>query len=75
VVHIPDIASLMLVNVALSPTVHIPVGFASTSAEPRQRIVSKLSSRHSRLEELWRQEKRDDDEPTAMEPEEDDQEE
>lgn len=75
VVHIPGVASLMLVNVALSPTVHIPVGFASTAAEPRERIVSKLASLHSRLEELWRQERRDDDEPTAMEPEEDDQEE
>jgi hypothetical protein len=66
---------MLPVNVALSQAVHIPVGFASTAAEPRERIVSKLASLHSRLDELWRQEKRDDNEPTAMEPDEDEQEE
>jgi hypothetical protein len=38
---------------------------------PRERITSKLVSLHGRLEELWRQEQREDDEPTGMEPEED----
>jgi hypothetical protein len=71
VLHIPGIASLLLVNVALSPTVHIPVGFASTASEPLERIVSKLTSLQRRLEELWREDRREDDEPTAMEPDED----
>jgi hypothetical protein len=61
----------MLVDVSLSQAVHIPVGFASTAAEPLERIASKLASLHGRLEELWRQEQREDDEPTGMEPEED----
>lgn len=71
VIHIPGVACLMLVDVALSQAVHIPVGFASTATEPRERIASKLASLHGRLEELWRQEQREDDEPTGMEPEED----
>lgn len=71
VIHIPGVACLMLVDVSLSQAVHIPVGFASTAAEPLERIASKLASLHGRLEELWRQEQREDDEPTGMEPEED----
>jgi hypothetical protein len=36
-----------------------------------ERIVSQLASLHGRLEELWRQEQREGDEPTGIEPKED----
>ncbi|MBR1177083.1 hypothetical protein JQ617_24235 [Bradyrhizobium sp. KB893862 SZCCT0404] len=74
-IHVPDVATLLLVNVDLSSTVQIPVGFASTRQQERDRIVSKLSALHSRLSELWRTERRDDEEPTELEPEDDDQDE
>jgi hypothetical protein len=65
----------MLVSVALSGSVEIPVGFASTSAEPLARVARKLTNVDVRLEELWRRQEMEDEEPLPPEPEIDDTEE
>jgi hypothetical protein len=75
VLHIPQIATLMLVSVALSGSVEIPVGFASTAAEPLARVARKLTNVDVRLEELWRRQEIEDEEPLPPEPEIDDTEE
>jgi hypothetical protein len=68
VVHIPAVASVVLVTVALSETVQIPVGFASVAAAQLSRITHKLTEVDARFEELWRSERREEDEPLPIEP-------
>ncbi len=67
VVHIRGVATLMLVVVALSESVEIPVGFASVAAAPLSRIDRKLAQIEGRFEELWRSEKREEEEPLPIE--------
>ncbi|WP_315825579.1 MULTISPECIES: hypothetical protein [unclassified Bradyrhizobium] len=69
VIHIPNVACLLSVAVDVSSAVQIPVGFASILPEHRDRIRDKLSSLHSRLSELWRADRQEEEEPVEMEPE------
>jgi hypothetical protein len=69
VVYIPRIGTVMLVTVALSDGVQIPVGFASVAAEPLARVARKLARVDVHLDELWRSGKREEEgESLAMEP-------
>ena len=68
VVYIPNVASLVLVTVALSESVQIPVGFASVAAAQLSRITRKLAQVDARFEELWRSERREEEEPLPIEP-------
>ena len=61
IVHIPQVATLALVAVALSEDTQVPVGFASVEAGPLSR-VSQLAAVDARFEELWRSERRDEEE-------------
>ena len=67
VVHIPQVATLMLVAVALSPTVQVSVGFASVAAD-LSRVARKLAQVEASFEELWRSERPGEEEPLAIEP-------
>ncbi|MBX9778552.1 MAG: hypothetical protein K2Y71_29620 [Xanthobacteraceae bacterium] len=69
VIHIPAVATLMLVAVALSESVEIPVGFASVAADPLNRVTRRLAQVDARFEELWRSEKREEEGPIPIEPE------
>jgi hypothetical protein len=69
VLHIPLVGTLMLVTVALSGNVEIPVGFASIAAEPLARVARKLTNVDARLEELWSRQEIEDEEPLPSEPE------
>ena len=62
VVHIPEVATLMLVNVALSASVEISVGFASTAAEPLERVARKLAQVDAKFEEIWKGDRREEEE-------------
>jgi hypothetical protein len=53
VLHIPEVATLILVNVALSASVEVPVGFASTTTDSLARIAQKLIQVDARFEEIW----------------------
>ncbi|MGR4928173.1 hypothetical protein ACIPUD_15490 [Bradyrhizobium sp. CAR08] len=68
VLHIPRIATLMLVSVALSGSVEVPVGFASMAAEPLARVARKLTNVDARLEELWSRREPEDEESLPLEP-------
>jgi hypothetical protein len=48
-----------------------PKAILHRRGDERGKDREQLASLHGRLEELWRQEQREDDEPTGMEPEED----
>jgi hypothetical protein len=74
VVHIPQVGTLMLVSVALSTSVEVPVGFASIAAEPLALVARKLTNADARLEELWSRRETEDEEPPSIEPEIDDSE-
>ena len=66
VVHIPQVATLMLVTVALSENVQVPVGFASVATAPLSRAARQLAQVEARFEELWRSERREE-EPLPIE--------
>jgi len=72
IVHIPEVATLMLVNVALSASVEIPVGFASTAAQPLERAARKLARVDVKFDEIWKGERREEDELLPSPPEVDD---
>ena len=72
VLHIPQVGTLMLVSVALSGSVEVPVGFASIAAEPLARVARKLTNVDARLEELWNRREMEDEETLPLEPEIDD---
>jgi hypothetical protein len=69
VVYIPGIATVMLVTVSLSSSVDLPVGFASTAAEPLQRVARKLVEVDAKFEELWKGERHDEDDVPLAPPE------
>jgi hypothetical protein len=68
VVHIPRVATLMLVAVTLSESVEVPVGFASVSAEPLSRVERKLAQVEARFEELWRSDRPAEEELLSIDP-------
>ena len=55
ILHIPQVAALVLVAVALSENTQIPVGFASVEAGLLSR-VAQLGEVDARFDELWRSE-------------------
>ena len=67
VVHIPQVATLMLVMVALSGSVEVPVGFASTASEPLKSVTRKLMQADARFEELWRTDRQEEEEALPIE--------
>ncbi len=68
VIHVPQVATLMLVAVALSETVTIPVGFASIAAVLLSRAARKLGQVVGHFETLWRTERREEEEALPVEP-------
>jgi hypothetical protein len=68
VVHIPKVATLMLVAVVLSETVEVPVGFASVAAAPLSNVERKLTQVDARFEELWKSESREEEDPVPVAP-------
>ena len=64
IVHIPQVAVLVLVAVALSENTHVPVGFASGDNSTLSR-VAQLADVDARFDELWRSEQVDEDEPIS----------
>ncbi|QOZ51573.1 hypothetical protein XH90_09400 [Bradyrhizobium sp. CCBAU 53338] len=71
VVHVRGIAAIMLVTVALSPTVEVPVGFATSATDPLARIERKLTKVDAIFEEVWKGERIEEEEhPVGPEDEE-----
>ena len=67
IVHIPQVATLVLVAVSLSESTQVPVGFASVEPGPLSN-VAQLAQVDARFDELWRGERREEEELIAVEP-------